>query len=314
MSEFAKDAHQLADERAGKMDQAFQGAGGDVEEAAQRLGPGPVRKAGSYLVLILVAAIWFAPIYYMLIGSFKPSAEVLDGLRGFLPVSLSFDNYSGVFERFDSAATGYFWDFYKTSIIVSTVVVLGGLVINSIAAYALARLQWAGRNIVLTAVVLIVILPFEAIAVPLFYMMNDYRNTYYVQFLPFIANAFSIYLFYTFFIGIPKQIQEAARVDGAGNWTTFFRIVMPMSRPVYASVTILTFLSSWASFLFPVMVIDKPAYRPLPLEIAVFKGDPPIDWGQIFAFGVMMVIPVLVIFLLFQRWFVQSVASSGLKG
>jgi multiple sugar transport system permease protein len=162
--------------------------------------------------------------------------------------------------------------------------------------------------------VLIVILPFEAIAVPLFYLMNDYRNTYYVQFIPFIANAFSIYLFYTFFIGIPKQIQEAARIDGAGPWKTFLLIIVPMSRPVFASVTILTFLAAWSSFLFPVMVIDQPQFRPLPLAISVFKAEPPTDWGQIFAFGVLLVLPVVIVFLLFQRWFVQSVASSGLKG
>lgn len=285
-----------------------------VDDSIPRLGPSPIRRAGSYLVLIAVAAIWFAPIYYMVVGSLKPADQVLNGLKGFLPTNLSFDNYAGVLARFDSPATGYFIDFYKTSIIVSVVIVVGGLVINSLAAYALARLQWRGRNLVLTIVVLVVILPFEAIAVPLFYQLNDFRNTYYVQFIPFIANAFSIYLFYTFFIGIPKQIQEAARVDGAGPWKTFFLIIVPMSKPVYASVTILTFLSAWSSFLFPVMVIDQPRFRPLPLEIAVFKAEPPIDWGQIFAFGVLMVIPVLIIFLSFQRWFVQSVASSGLKG
>ena len=132
----------------------------------------------------------------------------------------------------------------------------------------------AWPELVLTAIVLVVILPFEAIAVPLFYQLNDFRNTYYVQFIPFIANAFSIYLFYTFFIGIPKAIQEAARVDGAGPWTTFMRIVVPMSKPVFASVTILSFLGAWASFLFPLMVIDQPQFRPLPLEIAVFKANP----------------------------------------
>ncbi len=315
MSDFVDDAKRMADLRAASTRGAVIAAAEDLDDQpVPRLGPGPVRKSVSYAVLILVAAIFFAPIAYMVIGSFKPTNEVLDGIAGFKPVHLSLNNYRGVFDRFNSPATGYFWDFYKTSIIVSFVIVVGGLIVNSLAAYALARLQWRGRNVVLTLVVLVVILPFEAIAVPLFYQLNDFRNTYYVQFIPFIANAFSIYLFYTFFIGIPKQIQEAARVDGAGPWKTFFLIIMPMSKPVYASVTILTFLSAWSSFLFPVMVIDQPSYRPLPLEIAVFKGEPPTDWGQIFAFGVLMVIPVMVIFLLFQRWFVQSVASSGLKG
>jgi multiple sugar transport system permease protein len=264
--------------------------------------------------MLVVTAFFVAPIVYMFIGSLKPTDKVLDGLGGYTPSNLSFDNYTGVMDRFNSDSTGHFGNFYLTSLIVTTVVVLGGLVINSMAAYALARLRWVGRDWVLLGVILLVILPFEAIAVPLFYLLNDYRNTYYVQFLPFVANAFSIYLFYTFFVGLPKQLDEAARVDGAGAWATFSRIIVPMSKPVFASVAILTFLSSWGSFLWPVLMVDKPSVRPLPLEISVFQGQPPFDWGQIFAFGVLMIIPVLVVFLLFQRWFVQSVASSGLKG
>jgi multiple sugar transport system permease protein len=265
-------------------------------------------------VLVALSLLFIAPIAFMFIGSLKPSEQVLDGLEGFVPKDLSFDNYSGVFDRFNSEATGYFSWFFTTSVIVASVIVIAGLVVNSMVAYALARLRWRGRNLSLTAVVLLVILPFEAIAVPLFYMLADFRNTYYVQFLPFIANAFSIYLFYTFFVGLPRQIEEAARVDGAGPWRTFFLIALPMSKPVFATVTILQFLAAWGAFLWPVMVIDQPRYRPLPLEIAVFKGQPPIDWGQIFAFGVMMSLPVLVVFLIFQRWFIQSVATSGLKG
>lgn len=294
--------------------QAVEGIATDPAVKVGRLGGGPVRKTLDYVVLVIVAALFVAPIAYMVIGSFKPSAEVLDGMAGFIPKDLSLDNYRGVFARFSSPSTGYFANFYLTSTIVSVVIVAGGLVVNSLAGYALARLQWKGRNLVLGIVVLVVILPFEAIAVPLFYLLNDYRNTYYVQFIPFVANAFSIYLFYTFFIGIPRQIQEAARIDGAGPWKTFFLIIVPMSKPVFASVTILTFLAAWSSFLFPVMVIDQPQYRPLPLAISVFKAEPPTDWGQIFAFGVLLVLPVVIVFLLFQRWFVQSVASSGLKG
>jgi len=281
---------------------------------AGRLGPGPLRRALNYLVMVVITLFFVAPILYMFIGSLKPTDKVLDGMHGFAPTNLSFDNYSGVFDRFNNDSTGHFQDFYITSLIVSLVVVGGGLVINSMAAYALARLRWVGRDWVLLGIILLVILPFEAIAVPLFYMLNDYRNTVYVQFLPFVGNAFSIYLFYTFFAGLPKQLDEAARVDGAGAWQTYRRIIVPMSKPVFASVAILTFLSSWGSFLWPVLMVDKPAVRPLPLEISVFQGQPPFDWGQIFAFGVMMVLPVLIVFLAFQRWFVQSVASSGLKG
>lgn len=264
--------------------------------------------------MIAVTLIFIAPILYMFIGSLKPSDKVLNGLAGFKPESLSLDNYPAVFARFNSEATGHFSDFYITSMIVAAIVVVGGLVVNSMAAYALARMQWRGRNFVLTCVILVVIVPFEAIAVPLFYLLNDYRNTYYVQGIPFVASAFSIYLFYTFFLGLPKEFEEAGRIDGAGPFRVFFSIIVPLSKPVFASVTILTFLSSWGAFLWPVMMVDQPQYRPLPLEIAVFQGQPPYEWGQIFAFGVMLVLPLLAVFLIFQRWFIASVASSGVKG
>ncbi|MEX1079195.1 MAG: carbohydrate ABC transporter permease [Homoserinimonas sp.] len=275
---------------------------------------GAIQKTGAYLLLTVVALIFVAPIGYMLIGSFKPTEQVLGGLGGFVPRDLTLDNYIGMFARFTSDATGQFSDFYSTSLIVSIVVVTGGLLVNSMAAYSLARLRWRGRDNVLLMVVALVILPFEAIAVPLFYLLNDHRNTYYVQFMPFIASAFSIYLFYSFFVGLPKEMEEAARIDGAGPWRTFFLIIVPVSKPVFATVTILSFLTSWGSFLWPVMMVDQPQRRPLPLQIAVFQGQPPTDWGEIFAFGVLMVLPVLIVFLLFQRWFVQSFASSGMKG
>lgn len=273
-----------------------------------------VKLVRDHAVMIVLTVVYASPIAYMFIGSFKPNRDVLSGLSGFKPTNLSFDNYTGVVGRFDDDASGYFWQFYLTSAIVSFVVVVGGLIINSMLGYALARLRWRGRGFALLAVVLLVIVPFEAIAVPLYYMLQGYRNTYFVQFIPFVASAFSVYLFYSFFAGMPKQLEESARIDGASALKTFFLIIVPMSKPVFATVTILTFLSSWGSFLWPVMTIDDPARRPLPLEISVFQGQPPLDWGQIFAFGVLLVLPVLLVFLLFQRWFVESVASSGLKG
>ena len=268
----------------------------------------------TYLVLTVVTLIFFAPIAYLFIGSLKPNDMVLDGLSGFIPRSLSLDNYKKVFETFNSDSTGYFWHFYLVSVIVSSVIVVGGLIVNSTVAFALARLQWRGRNLILSFVILLTILPFEAIAVPLFKMLSGYRNTIFVQYIPFIASAFSIFLFYTFFIGLPKEIQEAARIDGAGPWRTFYKIVVPMSKPVFGSVTVLSFLAAWNSFMFPLMMVDTVEARPLPLAMSVFFNQQQKGWGTIFAFGVLLVLPVLIIFLLFQRFFIQSVASSAVKG
>jgi multiple sugar transport system permease protein len=271
-------------------------------------------KVRDYTILTVLAAIMFAPIYYLLIGSLKPSSEVLAGFRGFVPANLSLANYLHVLQTLDSPDTGYLWRFVLNSFLISFVVVGGGLVVNSMAGYAFARLQWAGRDKYFIIVMLLIIVPFESVAIPLMQLLSGWRDTLIVQMIPFIASAFSIYLFYTFFLTFPKSIEEAARVDGLGAFGVFARIVVPNSKPVFATVAILTFLGSWGQFLWPLLVTSNPAVRPLPLEIGFFSAQQPVDWGQVFAFGTLLVLPVVVVFLVFQRQFVQSVAGAAVKG
>lgn len=266
-----------------------------------------------YGVLLLLAFVFVAPVAMMVVGSLKPDARVLQeagSLSGLLPHTIEWQNYADVFARVP------FINYLFNSLFISVSIVVCGLLVNSLAGYAFSRLQWKGRDALLLLVVSLMIIPLEAIAVPLFYEVTllGWRNTYLVQIVPFIANAFSIYLFYSFFLGLPRELEEAARIDGAGPWRTFFYIVAPNARPVFASVAILTFLTQWGSFLWPLMVTSSESVRPLPLGIAAFYTLPPLQWGDIFAFGVMMVLPVLLVFILFQRWFVQGVASTGVKG
>jgi len=180
------------------------------------------------------------------------------------------------------------------------------------AGYALARLKWRGREVVLVLVLALLIIPFEAIAVPLFYqmIMIGWRDSYQVQILPFIGDAFSIYLFYNFFAGMPKELEEAARIDGAGPLRTFFLIIIPNAKPVFASVALLTFFMRWGSYLWPLLVTTGEIYRPLPVAMAAFENQVKL-WGDIMAFGVMMVAPILLFFLLCQKWFVKGVAATG---
>jgi multiple sugar transport system permease protein len=271
-------------------------------------------KVRDYTILTVLAAIMFAPIYYLLIGSLKPSSEVLAGFRGFVPANLSLANYLHVLQTLDSPDTGYLWRFVLNSFLISFVVVGGGLVVNSMAGYAFARLQWAGRDKYFIIVMLLIIVPFESVAIPLMQLLSGWRDTLIVQMIPFIASAFSIYLFYTFFLTFPKSIEEAARVDGLSAFGVFARIVVPNSKPVFATVAILTFLGSWGQFLWPLLVTSNPAVRPLPLEIGFFSAQQPVDWGQVFAFGTLLVLPVVLVFLIFQRQFVQSVAGAAVKG
>ena len=267
-----------------------------------------------YALLGFFAVLFFAPIYYLIVGSLRPGDQVLTGVRGFFPTELSFENYIDVFRRFSNSTTGYLAQFIAVSVIVTAVVVVGGLLVNSLAGYALARMRWKGRSFVLLLVTVLTIIPFEAVALPLYYMLNGSRNTIFIQAVPFIASAFSIFLFYTFFLSIPHEIEEAARLDGAGPFRTFFTIVVPMSKPAFATVAILTFLAQWGSYLWPVLMVTDTSVRPLPLELSVFQAAQPPEWGSVLAFGVIFILPVLIVFLIFQRWFVASIASSAVKG
>jgi multiple sugar transport system permease protein len=279
----------------------------------KELTPPPFVVLFSYGVLVLLAVLYIAPIIFMFVGSLKPDDRILveaGSIKAFWPESRSLQNYSDVFRRVD------FGRYMFNSLFVATMIVAWGLVLNSLAGYAFARLRWHGRDVIFAMVVVMMIIPLEAIAVPLFYQVTllGWRDSYIVQIVPFIANSFSIYLFYTFFLGLPKELEEAAHVDGAGVLRTFLVVIAPNAKPAFATVAVLTFLTQWGSFLWPLMVTTAEAVRPLPLGLAAFHTLPPLQWGDIFAFGVMMVAPILILFVLFQGWFVRGVASTGIKG
>jgi multiple sugar transport system permease protein len=266
-----------------------------------------------YLLLSAAALLFIAPVLFMVAGSLKPDARVLsemDTLRAVLPTEIDWQNYRDVLARVPFGR--YLWN----SALINGLIVGLGLIVNAIAAYALARLQWRGRTLILAGVLALLIIPFEVIAVPLFYQLSalGWRNDYPVQVLPFVANPLAIYLFYSFFLGLPRELEEAARVDGAGILRTFFAIVIPNAKPVFATVAIVTFLLYWGMYLWPLLMTVDDGVRPLPLAIATFYTLPPVQWGDILAFGVMMVLPVLAIFIAFQPWFVRGVATTGLKG
>jgi multiple sugar transport system permease protein len=279
------------------------------------------------LLRTLLCLVFALPIIFMFVSSFKPDTQIfrdLTSLKAFLPVGhLSLDNYRGVFDRVPAER------FLLNSILVSTVTVALGIFVNSLAAFALSRLQWRGQKLVLTLIIATLIVPFETFALPLLWWvnklpwleMNGFRltltegwlDTYRVQIIPFIAGAFSIYLFYQYFTSIPKELDEAARMDGASWWTIYRKVVMPLSGPAVGTVAILTFLPAWNSYLWPLMVVQSENLRPLPIGLQYFF-QLNVQWGQIMAYSTLITIPVLAIFLAFQRSFVNSIASSGVKG
>lgn len=267
------------------------------------------------------------PLVFMFVSSLKPDSQILQDVNSpaaFLPVGdISLDNYFGVFQRVPVA------QFMFNSVLVTVLTVGLGLIVNSMAGFALSRLRWKGRVVVMALIIATLIVPFETIAVPMVYWVSQlptlvmeggtlkydfgWLNTYQVQIVPFIANAFSIFLFAQYFSTIPASLDEAARIDGASWFAIYRRIIVPLSGPAFATVAILTFLPAWNQYLWPLMVVQKEGLRPVMVGMQYFF-QLNTAWGEVMAYTSLITLPVLLVFLIFQRAFVSSIAASGVKG
>lgn len=281
----------------------------------------------TYVSMSILAVFFLFPLVFMFVSSLKPDAQILRDINSpaaFLPTGeISLDNYFGVFDRVPVA------QFLFNSILVTVLTVGLGLIVNSLAGFALSRLRWKGRVVVLALIIATLIVPFETIAVPMVYWVNQlptlvmeggvvkydfgWLNTDEVQIVPFIANAFSIFLFAQYFSTIPTSLDEAARIDGASWFTIYRRIIVPLSGPAFATVAILTFLPAWNQYLWPLMVVQKEELRPVMVGMQYFF-QLNTAWGEVMAYTSLITLPVLIVFLVFQRAFVSSIAASGVKG
>ena len=275
-----------------------------------------------YILMVLLAIFFMFPVVFMIISSIKEDEfqviTDMSSLRAFIPIGdLGLQNYRDVFSSFNFGHQAF------NSVFIMILTVVLGLMVNSMIAYALARLRFNGKNLLLSIIIALIIIPFEAVAIPLLILVNNlpwfggatsWLDSYHVQIFPFIADAFSIFLFYQFFINIPKDLEEAALIDGATLFGIYWKIVIPLSKPIIATVAILQSLNSWNRFMWPLMVTRGEEVRPLTVGIQSFFGQSPRMWGDLMAFASMITVPVLIVFLLFQKWFVRSVASTGIKG
>jgi len=262
-------------------------------------------------LLAVAAAVYLLPVWFMVATSLTPEDQVLaGGWRALVPAEATLANYQSVL------ADAGFGGFLFNSCLITLATVLLGLLVNSWCGFALARLPWRGRHVVLSLVVALMVLPLEAIAVPLFVMgvHLGWTDSYSIQVVPFVANPFAIVLFATFFRQLPLELDEAARMDGCSAWQIYWRVALPLARPALAAVGILTFLTQWGMYLWPLMVTTGPEVRPLPVQMGIYPAQHPRPWGEIMAFGTLMVLPVLVVFLIFQRAFVRGLTDAAVKG
>lgn len=287
----------------------------------------PVKTLLRYVPLLILIFFFSFPLVFMIVSSFKGGNiqifSDLRSVRAFLPVGdLTLGNYQSVF------ANSNFPRYLINSVSISVITILLALAVNSMAAYALSRLRWRGQKLALSIIIATLIIPGQAVIMPLLLLVANlptisfadgitvakgWLDTYYVQIIPFITSAFSIFLFYQFFQDIPKELDEAALVDGASRFQIYYRIIVPISGPVFASVAILTFIASWNAFLWPIMTVQSDELRPVMVGLLFFfQRD--VQWAEVMAYTTMITLPVLAFFFAFQSAFVKSVATSGLKG
>lgn len=277
-----------------------------------------------YLLLCFIASVFIFPVLFMIVSSLKPDLQLLvdsGSFRAFLPVGdISLDNYSAAFKRAPIAR------FILNSVLVTAITLVLSLLVCSLAAFSFVFIQWRGRNVALAIVLATYILPFEAVAVPLLMLVNNlpwigiegvewgWLNSYHVQIVPWIVKALEIFLFVQYFKDLPKELVEAARVDGASWLSIYRRVVMPLSGPVIATVAILKFVEMYNNqFIWPIMVVQEESYRPIMVGLQYFF-QLNTAWGEIMAYLTIITLPVLAFYLALQRAFIASIASTGVKG
>jgi multiple sugar transport system permease protein len=264
-----------------------------------------------YLLLTLGIVLMVGPFLWMLLGSFKPQAEFLVNPPTFLPKAATTDNYDRLFSQLD------FPRFFFNSSVVALVVTVGNVLFCPMLGYALAKLQWRGKRLIMGLVLATLMVPAGITLIPNFVLMRNLGlvNTYPGLILPFLVGPFGVFLTRQFMYGIPDELIEAARIDGANEWRIFWQVVLPITAPVLATLGILTFLGSWNSFLYPLVMAQEPNMYTLPVALATFAtGQYQADHGMLMAGSVVLVVPVLLIFILFQRWITEGIATTGLKG
>lgn len=262
---------------------------------------------------IVIGIIFVAPLLWMVSASLKPEAEIfanMNSLMTFVPIHASLDNFKEVFSRLNMVQV------FKNTFLYIGLILIFDLLLNSICGYALAKFDFKGKGLMLNFIVALMVMPMEAIMLPLYIEMSQlgWTNTLAALVVPFVGKCFSIYMFRQFFCDIPDELLEAASLDGASPMRTFFTVVMPISKTVYATVFILDFVAHWNDFMWPFLVMTGENKRTIQLAIQVFFGTQPIHYSAIMAALVISTIPMLIMFIFMQKYYIEGIASSGIKG
>ncbi|MCX5078696.1 carbohydrate ABC transporter permease [Streptomyces sp. NBC_00513] len=261
------------------------------------------------LWLTLICVFAGLPVLWMALTSLQPMEELLGTNASLIPASASLDAYREVVTRFP------FWQWFGNSVLVAGSVVAGNLVFDTLAAYGLSRIRFRGRQVVLTLILATLMIPTQVILVPLYLVMRDlgWIDTYWALIIPFLASPTGIFLLRQHFITLPIQLDEAAAIDGAGRIRTLWSVLLPSSWPALGTVAVLKFMWTWGEFAWPSLVTNNELLRTLPVGLARFQNQFDPRWDLLMAGSVMAAVPVVLCFILLQRFFVRGLTGGAVK-
>jgi multiple sugar transport system permease protein len=262
-----------------------------------------------HIVLIAGALIMIFPFVWGISTSLKDMREVLSSPFNLIPKDLTFINYRNVVRSIPIIR------FFLNSLIVSVTITVSQLFTCSLSAYAFSRLKFPFRDGLFYILLGTMMIPQHVIMIPVYIILNLFRliDTYAAMILPFISGAFGTFLLRQFFLTIPKELEEAATLDGCGHLGFLFRIMIPLSRPILATLAIFTFMWSWNNYLWPLIVTNRIEIRTLQYGLAMFKEEGGLNWGQLMAGTTIATIPILAMFLAMQKQFIRGITLTGLK-
>ncbi|MGY6026336.1 carbohydrate ABC transporter permease [Streptomyces spinosirectus] len=274
---------------------------------------GRVRRPVLYLLASLGLLVMAAPFLWMAVSSFKTRQDLTASPPVWIPARWTLGNFHALLDQLDMPR------YFVNSLVVAVLVTVCNLLFCSMLGYALAKLDFTGRTKVFAVVLAALMVPGNLLILPLYVLMSGLNliDSYAGLVLPFAASAFGVFLMRQFMQSVPDELLEAARIDGAGEWYIFWRIVLPLVRPALATLAIFTFLGSWNNFVWPLVATNDPGKYTLPVALATFANDPNRTVaggnGMLMAGSLLVVLPVLAVFAVLQRHFTQGIATAGLK-
>jgi alpha-1,4-digalacturonate transport system permease protein len=262
-----------------------------------------------WLILLVGALVVAFPLYWMFATAVRPKKEIFGGGLDLVPSTFVWSNFSDAWNKLP-------WDqFYINSLAIVAIAVPVTVFINLLAGYTFAKYKFPGRDILFLLMISTLMIPIQVIMVPEFLIVAKlgWVNTWWGVLVPRAAEAFGLFMVRQFMVSIPDELIEAARLDGAGEFTIFRRVVLPLSWPVIAVLSIFTFMWRWNDFAWPLVVLQNQSSYTVPLGLNLMKGQYFTDWTGLMSMSLLSIIPIMLVFVVFQRYFIQGIASTGLK-